>query len=203
MKSNLDEVTPSKSRHERMKTAAPNLYAALKQIYLDYEDDCGCECNTETCCAVVGERCAKCYANRGLALVDGPKENEMKIEFEEERPPSNHDARSERQEPGFTRGPWFTKWNGAYGHMVYGSDGSGSCIAIVSGVAPGVTTAQGKANARLFAAAPALYEAVKELIGVEYRHGSPAKRKAELLAAIEQGRAALALVDGPQTKETK
>lgn len=56
-------------------------------------------------------------------------------------------------------------------------------------------------EARLSNAAPALYEAVKELIGVEYRHGSPAKREAEFLAAIEQGRAALALVDGPKEQD--
>ena len=54
---------------------------------------------------------------------------------------------------------------------------------------------------RMAQAAPALYEAVKELIGVEYRHGSLAKREAEFLAAIERGRAALALADGNQ--ETK
>lgn len=54
---------------------------------------------------------------------------------------------------------------------------------------------------RMNDAAPALYEAVKELIGVEYRHGSTAKRKAEFLAAIEQGRAALALVDGEPDQE--
>ena len=54
--------------------SAPDLYTFLQKIYLDYEDDCGCRCDTETCCAVVGERCAKCYANRGLTLLDGPKE---------------------------------------------------------------------------------------------------------------------------------
>lgn len=62
----------------RLIRAAPSLYTFLQKIYLDYEDDCGCECNTETCCAVVGERCAKCYANRGLALVDNPQPKETK-----------------------------------------------------------------------------------------------------------------------------
>jgi hypothetical protein len=56
---------------------------------------------------------------------------------------------------------------------------------------------------RIADAAPALYEAVKELIGVEYRHGSRAKREAEFLAAVEKGRAALVLVDDPKTSRDK
>jgi hypothetical protein len=48
-----------------------------------------------------------------------------------------------------------------------------------------------------------LYEAVKELIGVEYRHGSRAKREAVFLAAVEKGRAALVLVDDPKASRDK
>lgn len=57
----------------RLIAAAPSLYTFLQKIYLDYEDDCGCECNTENCCAVVGQRCAKCHAFIALQLVDGPQ----------------------------------------------------------------------------------------------------------------------------------
>ena len=38
----------------------------------------------------------------------------------------------------------------------------------------------------------ALVEALKEMVGVEYRHGSPAKRDVEYLAAVEKARTALA-----------
>lgn len=125
------------------------------------------------------------------------KENEMRIELEEEVQPTSESRQTEIAEQGFTRGPWFTKWNGAYGHMVYGSDGSGSAVAVVSGVAPGITTAQGKANARLMAAAPALYEALK---ATSCRYS----RVRECVGPEMCDRcAALALVDNPQTNEVK
>ncbi|HEX5704892.1 MAG TPA: hypothetical protein VFX97_16965 [Pyrinomonadaceae bacterium] len=47
--------------------------AALQRIYLAYEADCGCECNNENCCAVVNERCAKCFARAALAQVEAMK----------------------------------------------------------------------------------------------------------------------------------
>lgn len=62
----------------RLLKAAPSLYTFLQKIYLDYEGDCGCECNTDTCCAVVGEPCAKCHAFIALALVDVPQTKETK-----------------------------------------------------------------------------------------------------------------------------
>jgi hypothetical protein len=60
----------------RLAARAPELLVFLAKIYLDYEDDCGCGCDNENCCAVVGERCAKCHARIAiaLALVDGPQE---------------------------------------------------------------------------------------------------------------------------------
>jgi hypothetical protein len=56
----------------RLIVAAPSLATFLMKIYLDYEADCGCECDSETCCAVVGEPCAKCHANVALLLLDQP-----------------------------------------------------------------------------------------------------------------------------------
>jgi hypothetical protein len=55
-------------------TAAPALCGALRDLYLDYEDDCGCKCENENCRVVVGQRCVKCHARAALALVDGPQE---------------------------------------------------------------------------------------------------------------------------------
>lgn len=111
------------------------------------------------------------------------------------------------EQPKFTRRPWLTKWNGAYGHMVFGSDGSGSAVAVVSGVAPGITTTQGKANARLIAAAPALYEAlnyvseVSESISTRDADDSDTASITVTVGWLREVKDALALVDAPQ--ETK
>lgn len=59
---------------------------------------------------------------------------------------------------GATPGPWHTKWNGVYGHTIH-SEGLTSVLAVVSGVAPGITTEAGKANTCLIAKAPLLVEA--------------------------------------------
>jgi hypothetical protein len=52
------------------------LVAALTKIYYDNEADCGCECNTETCCNHVGEPCSKCDARAALALVNKQEEGD-------------------------------------------------------------------------------------------------------------------------------
>lgn len=63
---------PEAKANARLIAAAPSLATFLMKIYLDYEGDCGCECDGETCCAVVGEKCAKCHANVALLLLDQP-----------------------------------------------------------------------------------------------------------------------------------
>lgn len=54
--------------------------------------------------------------------------------------------------------------------------------------------------ARLIAAAPPLYDALKELLKTETNLGGVSG--IQLLDAVDKARAALALVDGPQTTET-
>lgn len=63
--------------------------------------------------------------------------------------------------PSFTLGPWNAKWNGVYGRYLVCGGRSNTCLATVGGEAPGVSTKEGRANARLIAAAPALYAALK------------------------------------------
>lgn len=70
----LDEL----KANARLIAAAPSLATFLMKIYLDYEADCGCECDSETCCAVMGEPCAKCHANVALLLLDQPADESAK-----------------------------------------------------------------------------------------------------------------------------
>jgi hypothetical protein len=102
------------------------------------------------------------------------------------------------EQPKFTPGPWKAVGYSPGWWQIEGAEGEQIADVNYSDGLDEPTLYPEEANARLIAASPVLYEAVKELIGVEYRHGSPAKREAEFLAAIEQGRAALALVDAPQ-----
>lgn len=57
---------------KRLEEHACELYVALRMVFWDYEDDCGCECDGETCCKKVKERCAKCEARAALALIEDP-----------------------------------------------------------------------------------------------------------------------------------
>lgn len=55
---------------KRIQEHAGELYIALRQIFWDYEDDCGCECDGPTCCVKVKETCAKCGARKAIALIE-------------------------------------------------------------------------------------------------------------------------------------
>jgi plasmid maintenance system antidote protein VapI len=57
---------------ERIQKHADELYIALRVIFFGYEDSCGCECDTDTCCKKIKERCAKCEARAALELVESP-----------------------------------------------------------------------------------------------------------------------------------
>lgn len=58
-----------------------------------------------------------------------------------------------------------------------------------------------RANARLIAAAPELLEALKELAGVEFRHGSQAERNRQFAEAQAAARAAIAKAEGERGSE--
>lgn len=54
------KLCPLHSLTEEMKEA-------LEKIYAEEDDACGCECDNENCCVVVGEPCSKCTARAVLA----------------------------------------------------------------------------------------------------------------------------------------
>ena len=54
----------------RIQEHGNELYIALRMIFWDYEDDCGCECDGPTCCKKVKEQCAKCEARAAIALIE-------------------------------------------------------------------------------------------------------------------------------------
>lgn len=68
---NLD-ATWRNAINARIQKHAKELYVALRMIFWAYEDDCGCECDGETCCTKVKERCAKCEARAAIALIEDP-----------------------------------------------------------------------------------------------------------------------------------
>lgn len=57
---------------ERIQQHAGELYIALRMIFFSYEDDCGCECDTDTCRNKVKAQCAKCEARTALNLIEDP-----------------------------------------------------------------------------------------------------------------------------------
>ena len=73
-----DGIELPRDANARLVAAAPSLATFLMKIYLDYEDDCNCECNSEECCSVLGEKCAKCHANVALLLLDQPADESAK-----------------------------------------------------------------------------------------------------------------------------
>lgn len=96
-------------------------------------------------------------------------------------------------EQGFTPGPWQVFkgdrcWHVASMDRTFET----GCIMFVGGYG------NGAANARLIAAAPALYEALTTLLKTETNLGGVSA--ITLLDAVDKARAALALVDGEQTK---
>lgn len=92
-------------------------------------------------------------------------------------------------EAKFTPGPWMTRYNGAYGHLIIGGDKGGNVVATVHLKDAYKTTEQGSSNARLITAAPALYEAAREAVNLLDADVDNA------LDAIIGLRAALALVE--------
>jgi plasmid maintenance system antidote protein VapI len=68
---NLDNTWRAAAK-ARIQEHADDLYIALRQIFWDYEDDCGCECDGPTCCKKVKERCAKCEARAAINLIESP-----------------------------------------------------------------------------------------------------------------------------------
>lgn len=68
---NLDNTWRTAAK-ARIQEHADDLYIALRQIFWDYEDDCGCECDGPTCCKKVKEQCAKCEARAAIELIESP-----------------------------------------------------------------------------------------------------------------------------------
>ena len=64
---------------------------------------------------------------------------------------------------GFTQGPWMHGYLGTHGYIVRGADANAQ-IANVMPKCDHITTEQGKANARLIAAAPELLKALQEAV---------------------------------------
>ena len=117
-----------------------------------------------------------------------------------------------KTEQGFTRGPWKAVGYSPGWWQIEGPEGEQIADVNYSDGLDEPTLYPEEANARLIAAAPELYDAVSTLLSaMEMQEG---REKEEL--HIPQGeawhawtnakfhaRAALALVDGPQNKETK
>lgn len=122
----------------------------------------------------------------------------MIMEIVDEEKPTGDGARSERQEPpGFTPGPW-TFSRGLHCYHVASADGTfeTACIMFAGG------KGSSAGNARLIAAAPALYEALR--LHMQWIGPPPVDRASfDSLRedAWRKGRAVLALVDGGGSEE--
>lgn len=101
------------------------------------------------------------------------------------------------EKPKFTPGPWVIATSGFFeGVCIRAADNR--WVAQVWSQHEGVELPR-DANARLIAASPALYEAMRQFVHWYAEDSTEENRDNAYDAAV----AALALVDGPQTKETK
>jgi hypothetical protein len=87
-----------------------------------------------------------------------------------------------------TSGPWYTR----HGQISSETSAHGCTIANCNATAKGISQAEVDANARLIAAAPEMFEALKRLTAW---HGNPGSL-ADLDGARETARAALAKAEG-------
>lgn len=119
------------------------------------------------------------------------------MKVDEEIKPTGDGARSERQEPGFTPGPW-GDWRREDGSLFIGTRDH-VYVCQMAGVE---RDPEVEANARLIAAAPALYEAAKEaareLSVMLALH--PERDGGKYRQALNALDAALSLVDPQQQK---
>ena len=103
-----------------------------------------------------------------------------------------------KTEQGFTPGPWRQGESASQAWAIFGTDDPVAIAEIVS--FPVRRENQARANARLIAAAPALYEALQ----VTERYIKTGCVSAiSGVAALQKARAALALVDKPATGSAK
>ncbi len=116
----------------------------------------------------------------------------------------------ETNNPKFTPGPWEVSttitstgdWPCVRGAL--GEDG-GWVVALIDQLCTSRSTFEPEANAQLIAAAPVLYERLKDVLTrckeLDVTMCDNFEHDGDCDCEGDKGRAALALVDGPQTKE--
>lgn len=145
------------------------------------------------------ERQARPLHMRYMFLAGGTTMNTNSVE--KEIKPTDDGARSLKTERGFTPGPWAQSALAA-GYVISLADDHEVVCSFVEYNKDGTVELEFKNaanNMALVIAAPALYEACRQFVHWYAEDSTEFNRD----TAYDNAVAALALVDGPQTKETK